>query len=324
MPRRTFTDREALDALVRAFECVVTHAQLREIGVPASTITYRIRPNGPWQRVLPGVVITHRGTPTQRERVLAALRYAGDGSVLTGAAALRCHGVSRTGRSDQLLVLVPHHSQRSSHGFVTVRRTRRMPTPIAARKVASAPVARALVDECRERDTVDSVRELIATVIQASHCGLDDVVREVYAAAPQRTALSRRVLAEIGAGIRSVAEAKAREAFRNRGVPQPRWNCEIRTVDDELVAIPDGVWEDVMAALEIDSMTWHLGPARYLRTQRRQRRLLISGVPVLPVGPGDIIDDPDQFVREVLAFRRELAGRLLPTHLRVVEPRRAA
>lgn len=324
MPRRTFTNVAALDALIRLREGVVTHAELRELGIAPSTITYRIRPRGPWQRILPGVVITHRGTPTQRERVLAALRYAGAGAVLSGAAALRAHGVSRTGRGDQLLVLVPHQSQRSSHDFVTVRRTRRMPTAVVLRRTATAPVARALVDECRERTTLDGVRDLVASTIQGRHCGLRDVAREVYAAARQRTALSRRVMEEMNAGIRSVAEAKARELFQRRAVPQPRWNCEIRTLDDELVAAPDGVWEDLMAALEIDSMTWHLSPARYVRTQRRQRRLVISGVPVLPVGPGDILDDPDGFVREVLEFRRESANRVLPTHLRVVEPRQAA
>jgi len=324
MPRRAFTDLDALDSLLRQREGVVTHAELRQLGVPPSTITYRIRPKGPWQRILPGVVITHRGTPTQRERVLAALRYAGEGAVLSGAAALRAHGVGRTGRGDQLLVLVPHQSQRSSHDFVVVRRTRRMPTSVLLRQTATAPVARSLIDECRERSTLDGVRELVATVIQAGHCGLRDVAREVYAAARQRTALSRRVMEEMSAGIRSVAEARAREEFSRQGVPQPRWNCEIRTIDDDLVAMPDGVWEDVMAALEIDSMAWHLSPAQYLRTQRRQRRLVVAGVPVLPVGPGDILDDPDAFVREVLEFRREAANRVMPTHLRLVEPGLAA
>ena len=117
---------------------------------------------------------------------------------------------------------------------------------------------------------------------------------------------------------------KARELFTARGVPQPRWNCEIRTLDDELIAEPDGVWEDLMAALEIDSMRWHLSPARYLHTQRRQRRLVISGVLVLPVGPGDIIDNPEAFVHDVVEFRREAANRPLPIHLRVVERSRAA
>ena len=74
-----------------------------------------------------------------------------------------------------------------------------------------------------------------------------------------------------------------------------------------------------MAALEIDSMAWHIGPSRYLQTQRRQRRLITSGIPVLPVGPGDIIDDPEIFVAEVLEFRRQCAERVLPSHLRVVE-----
>jgi len=312
MPRRTFTDFEALDALLRTRERVVTHRELRELGVPPSTITNRIRPRGPWQRILPGVVIAHRGTPTARERTLAALRYAGPGAVISGLSALTAQQVRTSRRAEQIVVLVPHTSQRSSFGFVTIRRCRARAATRTIRGVPYAVPARAVVDECREMADLDDVRELVATVIQGRHCELRELAAAVYGAARQRTALSRDVLREMSAGVRAVSEAKAREIMRRGGIPQPHWNCEILTTAGDLIAVADGLWEDVMAALEIDSMAWHLSPARYKQTQRRQPRLVISGVPVLPVAPGDILDMPEQFLREMIEFRAAAAGRELP------------
>jgi hypothetical protein len=74
----------------------------------------------------------------------------------------------------------------------------------------------------------------------------------------------------------------------------------------------DAYWEHVAAALEIDSMAWHLRPGAYKRTQRRQRRLITRGVLVMPVAPGDIIDDEDGFVRDVLELLSEAARREPP------------
>lgn len=318
MPRRAPVDLYAVDQLIAMNERVVTHADLKASGVPASTITHRIRPRGPWQRLLPGVVLTHRGVPTERERLLGALRYAGKDAVISGASALRVNKIATAGAGSQVIVLVPHSCQRSSHDYVVVRRTGRDAGALVVRSLPVAPVARALVDECRERSSLDGVRELVAKIVQSGRCSIEDLAREVFGAARQRTALSREVLSEVSVGIRSVAEARARELFAVHGVPTPRWNAEIRTEDDDLVAEPDAVWEDVLAAMELDSMRWHLGPGAYLRTQRRQRRLVTAGIPVLPVGPGDILDDPEQFVREVIEFRRAAARRQLPTHFRIV------
>ena len=42
--------------------------------------------------------------------------------------------------------------------------------------------------------------------------------------------------------------------------------------DGEFIAPPDAYWATVAAALQIDSMRWHLGPAAYKRTQRTSAR----------------------------------------------------
>ena len=289
-----------------------------------STITNRIRPNGPWQRLLPGVVLAHSGTATRYEKRLGALRYGGDDAVITGLDAL----VELKVRTAEQLsdpkvhLLVPHSSQRSSHGFAVVTRTRRMPVPVWRRGLRCAPLARAVVDACRRLERLDDVRELVADVVQNHACRPSQILVEVRAAARQRTALTRAVLKEIDAGIRSVAEARLREEFRRRGVPEPVWNKVLLTRDGEFVASPDAYWEAYGVALELDSMTWHLSPKRYRSTQARQRVLVVHNVDVLPVAPQDAIDDPAALCEQVMQKLRNAAGRPLPDL--VVQDRHAA
>ena len=140
---------------------------------------------------------------------------------------------------------------------------------------------------------------------------------EVRAAARQRTALTREALSEIAAGIRSVAEAKIREILQQAGIPAPEWNVEIFGPDGEFLGRPDAYWPHFGAALEIDSMAFHLTPAAYKRTQRRQRQLTIRGILVLPVAPGDALADPDAFLAEVRALLAAAAARPCPAvHVR--------
>ncbi len=292
-------------------ERVLTHAALTDAGLALSTVTHRIGPRGPWQRLLPGVVLAHRGTPTLRERVLGALAFAGPGSVITGLAALHAHGL-RAVANTHVDVLVPQHRQRKGFGYVRVERTRRLPDPQLMRGVPYAPVARAVVDACRRLESLDEVREIVAEAVQRRRCTPGELAAEVSASARQRTALSRAVVAEIAAGVRSVAEARAREIYRRRGLPQPAWNVRLVNAAGELIAEPDGYWEEQAAALQIDSMAWHLRPSDYRRTQRRQRALTVHGILVLPVAPADILDDEEGFVRQTRMLLEEGARREPP------------
>ena len=122
MPRRKQVDSAAIDALFSRQERLARHHQLTALGLPISTTTYQIRPEGPWQRALPGVVLNHRGTPTRRERLIAALLFCGDDAVLTGLSALALKGVRAAQHERDVHVLVPAGNHRSSH------RLRRRPT----------------------------------------------------------------------------------------------------------------------------------------------------------------------------------------------------
>jgi hypothetical protein len=312
MPRRTFADFDALDALLRDQERVATHRQLTSLGLPTSTICDWIQPRGRWQRLLPGVILAHRGTPTRRERRLAALAYAGDDAILTGSTALQVYGVRAVQPGTTEHVLVPHTCHRDSHSFIVIERTRRLPDAVVIQRQRVAPIARAVVDACRRIDDLDQVRGIVAEVVQTRRCLPDDIVVEVRKAARQRTALSRSVLREISEGIRSVAEAQARAALARNGVPQPEWNVSLYDEDGEFLGDPDGYYEDVAVAIQIDSMEWHLSPSGYKRTQRRSRRYVTRGVLTLEIAPSDVLNDPLAFCREVEELRRQGANRPVP------------
>jgi hypothetical protein len=156
------------------------------------------------------------------------------------------------------------------------------------------------------------VRDVIATTVQWRRCTVNELATELRSAARQRTALSRVVLTEVSAGIRSAAEAKAREIFIVKGVPPPMWNVDLLRQDGEFFLRPDAFWAEVAAALEIDSLQWHLSPQSFRQTKARERRLTLHGVMVLSYTPREILDDPDGFAREILRLLGLAALRPVP------------
>jgi hypothetical protein len=322
MTARRF-DPAAIDDGLRAQQFVATHAQLAALGLSTSSITRRIAPRGPWQRLLPGVVLAHRGTPTRRELLLGARAFCGEESVITGLDALRAQGLRTLSSERHVDVLVPVDRQRKSFGYVRVERTRRLPEPLPLDGIPYAPVPRALVDAVRRIENLDAVRDLVASTVQNRLCTVEDLRTQVLGAARARTALARLVLGEVADGVRSVAEAKGKDAMRRYGIPAPLWNVSLCRPDGTLLLTPDCYWPQFGAALEIDSFAWHLAPAAYLRTMQRSRRMVIGGVLLLPFGPVEIIDNPSGFAREVDAFLR-LAGRRPQPEGIVVVPRAAA
>jgi hypothetical protein len=320
MPRRKAIDPAAVDGLFAHQERLARHHQLTTVGLPISTVISRIRPEGPWQRLLPGVVLSHRGTPTTRERRLGALLFCGEGAVLTGLTSLSLRGVRAARSGGDVHILIPEPRQRSSYDFVVVQRARHMPAVQRVDGLPVAPVARAVVDACRRLAKKDAVRELVAEVVQRGMCSVAELTDEVRAGARQRSALSRRVLAEIDAGVRSVAEIRAREVISRAGLPAPAWNIGLWSSAGEFIASPDAYWASLGAALQIDSMRWHLSPSQYQRTQERQRAMTTYGVLVLPVAPDHILNQTELFEREMWSLLATAGRRPAPGGIYVAPP----
>lgn len=143
---------------------------------------------------------------------------------------------------------------------------------------------------------------MVADAVQSRLCSVSEVQDALDASARQRTALAREVVAEVAAGVRSAAEARVRAVFTKHHVLQPNWNWGLYTADGAHLLTPDGWWDGIGCALQIDSMTWHLLPALYKRTQQVQRLMSVHDIPFLPVAPADVFADEVGFVRQVRAF----------------------
>jgi len=307
-----------------AVDAVISIAMLEGLGVGSSTAYRRCQSGGPWQWMLPGVVLLHSGTASAAQREHAALLYAGPVAQLTGAAAASRHGLQRVVPDGRVHVLVPGARRRCSAGFALVERTERLPEPVTVRGLACAPVERAVLDHARRLRNPEAVQALIAEAVQRRYCTPDSLVAELEAGSARGTALVRRELREIVGGARSVAEVRAKRLVRGSGLPPPLWNVRLVDRDDRYIGTPDAWWPEVGLAWEIDSVNYHLSPADHARTFRRDGRYAAHGVAVLPTLPSRLTGDPDAVIAELRDAYAAALRRLPPDGITVARPMPAA
>jgi hypothetical protein len=306
-------DRTALAARLRAQDHVISREQAFACGLTRSALAHRVRPDGPWQRLLSGIYLTQTGVPSLPQREMAALLHGGSGSVLTGPAALRALGLS-TAEPCNFDVLVPADRRPRSAAFVTIRRTTRMPHRMireGSRFYALPP--RALADAARFMDDLGQVRALIAGAVQRRDCTLQALVRELREGQTQYSARLRQVLEEAAAGIRSIAEGEFMDLIKRAGLPLPMFNARLYAADGRFIAAVDAWWPEAGVAAEVDSREWHLKPADWQRTMRRHARISSHGILVLHFTPGQIRTDPAAVVAAVAGTLRAGAARRLPS-----------
>jgi hypothetical protein len=111
---------------------VASRAQLLGLGMKDNAMQYRVRPDGPWQALLPGIYLGLTGAPNLLQKEMAAQLYAGPGSLITGPVALMHHRLRSPAVLEIVDVLVPAARRRNSIGFVRLHRTARMPDRIVS------------------------------------------------------------------------------------------------------------------------------------------------------------------------------------------------
>ena len=265
--KETRLDREALAAVLGKQHKVVSRRQIMTCGMTRDMLNRRSRPEGQWQRLLPGVYLTVTGTPTTDQRDMAALLYAGPGAVITGPAALRRFGL-RAPRADAVDVLVTARRRRQSTGFVTVHRTTRVPSLACVRDgIQFALAPRAVADAARGLTGLSEVRAVVAGAVQRRLCTLAQLIVELDGGPVRGSALLREALTEVGEGIRSTAEADLRDLIIRAQLPAPMFNARLYA-GGVLIAVADAWWPDAGVAAEVDSREWHLSPQSWEETMR--------------------------------------------------------
>jgi hypothetical protein len=302
-------DTAALEALLRKQDRVLSRTEALRNGLTRRQLEHRIRPGGPWQRLLPGVYLTVTGTPTRQQLEIAALRYAGPGSALTGLTALRRHGV-RVPEHTVITVLARRGRRRADQSFVRVLPTTRMPEYVCVTgQVKFTMVARAIADAARELRSFRDFRAVLADSVQRRLCKVDVLARELAGTPRKQSSWLRRALAEVADGVRSVAEGDLRDLIIQAGLPSPMFNARL-FLGPQFLAQPDAWWPDGWVAAEVNSREWHLSPEDWARTQARQARMSALGILVLPFTPRQVRTEPDLVTAKIRSALQ--AGRPRP------------
>ncbi len=263
-----------------------------------AAVRHRIRPGGPWQLLLPGVYLSRTGTPTAFQRDMAALLYAGSGSVITGPAALQVHRI-KAPEAAMVDVLVPAERRRRDVAFVRLHRTTKMPKmafPVG--EVSYVPAARAVADTVRDLHELSEVRAVVADAVQRRRVQVWHLAEELAAGPARGASCFRTVLAEIADGVRSVAEADLRTLIKHEGLPVPMYNPRL-FVGPTFIGAPDAWWPEACVACEVESREWHLAPGDWERTLARDARMSAFGIVVLHFPPRRLRTEPRAMAAEI-------------------------
>ncbi len=310
--RRSLRVRSAFPHGVAAVRDVVAH------GIPERTVYQRCLEGGPWQRVLPGIVLLFTGRPTVDQLVRAALVLCGPDAMVTGIEACRRYGLRRgpVRRNSELRpeihVLVPERRQIRSVEFVHVERTRRLPVPVLRDGVPLAPLVRACTDGARRIRSTAEVTELFADPVQRGLCTVAALRTELASGTRRGTAVPRAVLAELGVGVRSAAERSAKLLWSSTGLPEPWWNAEVCDAEGRGLGIADCWVDDVAMVWEIESSEWHLSPADHEYTLRRAARFTAAGVVYVASKPMMVLNDRAGVVTTLRAIYEQAKKRPRP------------
>lgn len=307
---------------------MLTTAQLRAHGVPAAEVNEQCRPDGPWQQLLPGVVLLHSGPPTGEERLHAVLMYAArertagvpvqpgaEGphrptyteTMVTGLAALTLRGFTSApelASLKQIDVLVPRMRRLRSTGCARIVRTASLPTPQQAKGVPVAPVPRALADAVAELSDANAVRGLLTEAVRGGHCEPAAVVRELNNA----KLLSRPHVVDAVDSLlaegRAIAEDRLYRMVSEHGLPDPVWNVDLRLPGGPHLGGLDAYWPEQAVAVELDTRAprqdedalW----SEYARKREHLERLGITVVHITPKKLRDAMEQQAAVVRTAL------------------------
>jgi hypothetical protein len=281
-----------LDALIAVQYGVARRDQLLRSGVTPSIIRRRLR-SGEWQSVLATVYAMFPGPLDILRREVAGWLYGGPGCQLAGPTAARIHGLRNVPSDPQVHLLVPHHRQLASAGFVVLHRTTRMEErPHLVPPFAVCSLARALADTARWCPDGPAIRALVSEAIERRLTSLPALRAESSSGRRNGSALLRITLDELARDTRHAPEQDLRTALlQSRELPRIVWNPRLVGSDGRGLPWVDGWIDEVGIGVEVDLST-EASPDEWERTARRHALLEQYGVLVLQFPAARISRDP--------------------------------
>ncbi|MCU1688115.1 MAG: hypothetical protein JWN20_43 [Jatrophihabitantaceae bacterium] len=276
---------------------VTAHASALAAGLTESYIRHHLA-RGLWKRLHRGVYFTVGREPTESDRMLGAVLFAGNGAALSGAAVLRCWDIRGVSEPVRPLVLVPASSGAAATAAILVRRTEVPFTVKAIRGIAAVEVARAVADHCVQVRRLDTVQSIVSEVVRRNLCSADSLVGAAQAG-PRRGSANLRIAVEDATfGAWSVPEAIIGRALRAARVLPFTQNTRVYSERGRLLAKVDVWWASIRAALEIHGAEHHSSPKDWAETVRRTTRLEQNGIAVLQIPAVDVLRNLDDVARQ--------------------------
>jgi very-short-patch-repair endonuclease len=293
---------QAAWTLTRKQHGVVTHGQLRELGLRPEAIQHRLH-NGRLHQLMRGVYAVGRPDISEKGRWQAAVLACGPQALLSHRSAAALWGIHR-GREESIEVVVPAGLSKQRPG---VRAHRRRDHEAPGRRVVdnialTHPVAtlvdlascvsvgqlEAAVNEADHRELVDPERLLVA---------LDSLPRRV-GIGPLRKLLERPVVALSSTELERRFLPLAREA----GLPVPRTQAQLGAHR------VDFFWPELGLVVEADSLRYHRTPLKQAQDKRRDNAHVEAGRTTLRFTHGQICHEPS-YVRGALMRTARLLTR---------------
>lgn len=280
---------------------LITRRQALDVGMTPEALRHAIRPDGPWQRLAPGLYAAFTGQLSQGQRLRAALLVAGPNAMISGADSCRAHGLRYVPEQSSPLLLVPGGVKRRPP-FAVVRRVVVVPQPRVLGGLPVAPIARAVVDAAR-RDPVlhpeglslQDVRALVCESVQRQLTTPERLSEQLRQARRNGSGHLRTAVDDVTAGCWSAPECELRDLIRTSHVlPEPNWNTPLPGLPQ---IIPDGWWREARLVAEVDSDEYHGYGVAPEQTQQRHAEMIAAGWTVMGIGPRRIRRAP----RNVLA-----------------------
>lgn len=170
---------------------IATTADLRKSRISAREIS-RHCTAGPWQHLLPGIVLTKPSAPTRLDRLRAVLSFTGPSSAITGADALARQGAALP-LPRHIHVLAGKNARRA-HPSILLERTSRPPRVVERNGLRLATPARAALDMARRETNPRAIVRILDAVVNARLCSPGDLHEELRLSSRRGTALVRQAL----------------------------------------------------------------------------------------------------------------------------------
>jgi very-short-patch-repair endonuclease len=245
-----------------------------------------------WRRIGPGTYLPAGLEETPDTKIAAASRRLPRGAAFSGLTAAWLHGLDVEGCDPIEITVAAPTTVSSRVGMLVRRRALRKEDVVTVRGLRATSVLRTIRDLCARLPLVEAV------VL----CDMALHRRLMKMSALSGTAAMKKVSQYVEPAAESPMESRLRMLIVLAGLPRPEAQVEIRDRFLRFLARPDLYYKEPRLALEYDG---GIHRETLAEDNRRQNRLVDSGVRLLRFTAGDIYNSPDHVVSMV---RKALAA----------------